>query len=342
MSVVTSDPRLCLLSQTGVEETVHDDHGIPRVIKTVAKKGTFTLRIGQVADSSAPLIDFSKCGVCCTLVLDQNRQMSVESLSTPLEFKVQSCQAGTELRVDIRVNVLSSQYERSFFCVLVQLKDQTGSIIPGASLYTEPFRVRSKVKLSDPSSCSVVNTPNAIVHSPRRRTYSTIANVPNAKRPRQDLLGVLKSDAYRNNVAQTANDSFMVQVLQALGRIEERQIQAQQTFSEAISVDKRPSPSSSTDHTSVSSYESPDNPCDSHVPCTSFCQQFLQLVNIFSGLSDLEKQQQVEAIRNTASPREQNEISLLLGHLQYTEPSVKQETLEEDYYEDYSNQSLYP
>jgi len=319
MSAVPSYPRLCLISQSGVEDTVFDEHGAPRVIKTVAKKGVLVMRIGQLRDPVTPPMDFTKYGVCCTLVLDQNRQMTVESLSSPLEFKLQTSQGGAELRVEARVNVLSSQYERSFFCIHVQLKDEFGNPVPGASVYSQPFRVRSKVKSSE----SVANTPN--VHSPRKRNLPGLPPLSSAKRARQDV---------SVQQQQPANDSFMMQVMQALERIENRQIQAEQTLAERTP----------TEHTSVSSYGSPSSLCESHVspttttyaqqfqvPTGTFSQQFLQLMSIFSGFSDLEKQSQVETIRNTATAKEQNAVSMLTGLLNFVEPNVKSDPSDQFY-----------
>jgi len=333
--VFASLPRLFLLSQTGQEEKLFCEDGSQRSFHNVAKNGIFSLVIAQTTNNppGTPLIKFSNLVIVCTLVYDQNREKPVEAISQkPMEYKLTSLQGGTELRIDARIKVLSSQYEGSLFCVNVQMYDKDRNAIPDLCVYSNPIRVRSKILKPGAAAAAtpygnVLDSPPTSVHSPRKRPVPNALVMPSSKRMRTmardgTSSSVVKSEFCDDDVNDASASSQLLRVLQTLNRIEARQLE-QRTYMESIIVKKEPvssssscgspdstSPLSAAESTSVVVGEEPARQAPS-----SFGEQFLRMMDVFSRMSDTEKQEQVFMIQSYASEIEQHSMFSLLGAL---------------------------
>lgn len=355
MSVLVPPPRLYLLSQSGKEEKLFCEDGSQRSYHVVVKNGVFSLVIGQTAKntSGSSLIDFSNLGVICTLVYDQNRQKPVEVLSQkPMEYRLSSLQNGNELRVDARIKVLSSQFQGSLFCIFVQLVDADKKIIPDLCVFSHPIRVRSKIK---PVCSENAAVGSASVHGPQKRVFSHIVCSPALKRGRKTVTKDCSADLSNRIKSEPCDDAAgesnaMARILQALSRIEMRQIE-QQTLMDNLALNKKSTVRSSSDRTSSLSCDSPDDiPNDFHTTATqhpgsdpllapntagfvpgvnqqsyfenpsvvspsedSFAEQFLRLMSSFVLMPDTEKQEQLSMIQNYASENQQHAIMTLIN-----------------------------
>jgi len=340
-----------LLSQSGKEEKIFCEDGSQRLYHNVAKNSVFSFVIGQTtcnAPGYSP-IDFTSLGVLCSLVYDQNRKKPVEVISQkPMEYKLSCTQDGSELRVDARIKVLSSQFQGSLFCIFVQFVDANKKIIPELSVYSQPVRVRSKIKPVSSLGGIVADTPSSSVCSPQKRAPSHLLGMPALKRGRKvnspdSNSPVIKSESFDDDGGDISSIS---RILQTLARIETRQIE-QQTFMENLSLNKRISSRSasslsgdSPDHTpsdfnaahlvssellSTSNLEG--TPVNTNEQCfqhpsvvkqdDSFSEQFLRLMTTFSVMSDTEKQQQLSIIQSYANERQHHAmVSLMNSFLQ--------------------------
>jgi len=353
-------PRIFISSQTGKEEKILFEDGSQRLFHHVAKNAVFSITISQRVNKTpkSSLINFFNLGVVCALVFDQKRQKPVEAMTVkPMEYKLIPSQNGRQLRIDARIKVLSSQYEGSLFCIYIQMVDENKNPIPDLCLFSHPIRVRSKVKPSvSYSSGRIQDLPSSSssVPSPQKRILqhpscvSTPASLmpPPLKRGRQmmqpndafDTSSPIKSDICEDDVSELSPSSPMSAALQALRRIEERQMQ-QQSFFEALAMNKAfpVAPQLSLDQAS-SSCGSPDEvPADyqpSHPSAsspftvnpspsegssgetqTSFCEQFLHLLTVFSQMSDIDKQQQLYIIQNHADENQRRSVVSLMSSL---------------------------
>jgi len=367
MSVLVPPPRLYLLNQTGHEEKLFCEDGSQRSFHNVAKNAMFSLVIGQTTNNppGTPLIKFSNLVVVCTLVYDQNRQKAVEIISQkPMEYKLTSLQGGTELRVDARIRVLSSQFEGSLFCVYIQMLDKDRNVIPELSLYSHPIRVRSKIKSASASAAAAAasaasgnvfdSTPSSFVvnnNSPRKRSLLNLfGGMPSPKRMRpmnSSNSPVVKSEVCDDEACDASSPdspmSSMARVLEMLNRIESRQLQ-QQSYMESVFSSKK---DSSSTHSSSSSCGSPEDgsnvfqgvsssplsggdnaatvdlsyqcvePSPSRQVPSSFGEQFLHLMDVFSKMSDMEKQEQLYVIQNYASEKEHHSMVSLFSSLSH-------------------------
>jgi len=308
-------PCLFLLSQGGQEEKRCYEDGSLRSYHNVAKNVSFSLVIGQKNSTGTPLIQFGNLGVRCTLVYDQDRSKTVEVLSQkPMEYKVSTLRNGTQLKVDARIKVLSSQLECSLFCIHVEMFDSSNSAVPELSVYSQPIRVRSKVKSSAAvaaaaaaaASGSVLESPNCEV-SPKKRPSSSNYGAPAVKRERMSPRDQMDSSSQSRSSSDICEDdlnnesavmSQMSLVLQALDRIEQRQ----QRFMDQSVANKK--------FVGSPSYGSPDNvspdfqseACVSTTqPHVSFSCQFMQLLSEFSQMPEHEKQAAVGVIQNSVN-----------------------------------------
>jgi len=137
---------------------------------------------------------------------------------------------------------------------------------------------------------------------------------------------VIKSEFVEEELPSPSDTTLM---LQMLSRIEERQIQ-QQNFLEQMSFNKRMMGGvSSSSESSPRSYESPDDvPSDYQVAPSSrtfsspgsnislsFSEQFLQLMSVFSQMSEEDKQDNLFTIRNFADEKQQQSMVSLLDSI---------------------------
>jgi len=350
MSSSLPPSRLQLLSQTGIEEKVFCDDGSQRFYITVAKNAMFSMTIGQhITDEDdtsdgTPVIRFADMGVICTLVYDQNPQKQIDVISQkPMEYKLTTLQGGSQIKIDARIRVLSSQYESSLFRIHIQMLDKDKNIIPDLSLYSHPIRVRSKIKPQTSTTTTTTTTTSVPLDSPclispqKRSSLSCVVSSPCAKRGRfltSDTDVPVKSEFCDEE--EQIIDSPLARVLEALNRIESRQIE-QQTYLENLSGHKNlSSVTSLSDHTSSCSSpndfttqfgESPllpssdagtvigSNLSGPRPHPVSFCDHFLHLLSVFSRMSANEKQEQIYLIQNSANMDELHSSLYLLNSL---------------------------
>ena len=268
------------------------EDGSPRLFHNVAKNGVFSLMISQTMSNGSPLFKFANMAVQCTLVYDQNCQKAVEIISQkPMEYRLTPMLGGTQLKVDVRIKVLSSQFGGSLFRIFIQFLDRDKRPIPDLTLYSHPIRVRSKLKSAShaassaaASSGTVADTPSSTVPSPQKRSWPqllgiipgrknghpTAAAPPPLKRERramkQELVEtcspMVKSEDFDEEFVPQSQASLM---LQLLSRIEKRQIQHEHLLEHMAQNTKVGGVHSASEQSSSPSFGSPDEaPSDYH------------------------------------------------------------------------------
>jgi len=351
MSVIVQPPRIYLVSQTGHEEKLFCDDGSQRAYRNVAKNSVFSLVIGQNTKET-PLIDFSNVGVICSLVYDQNREKPVEIISQkPMEYKINPVQNKNEIRVDARIKVLSSQFGGSLFCILVQIVDNNKNAIPSLSVYSHPIRVRSKLRSSLPAVSvpkgNALQTPSSPspVSAMKRPMVEPFVGMSPVKRGRQ-----MTKESSRDACSPIVKSEFVDEdqndtsrILEALSRIEARQMQ-QQALMEQFAMNKNSSCGSPeavpNAVNSVSSSVLPPFPPMADTQCypcvhapereasLSFSEKFLNLMVMFSQMSENEKQEQLCFIQNYANQKEQHAMYTLFNSLSSSSSSSPQQDVQ--------------
>jgi len=365
MSVILPPPAFVLLKQTGKEEKLFCDDGSQRSYHNVAKNGLFSLVIGRTSSNTPSSIDFSNLGVVCTLVYDQNRTKPVEIISQkPMEYKIIPLPSKNEIRVDARIKVLSSQFEGSLFCIVIQIVDRNKNVIPSLSLYSHPIRVRSKLKSISSTSSSSSSSSSSFS---QKRALMQSLGMPPLKRGRQqsaDSSFSVKPEVCEEEEYDVGDDASSLRILQALERIEARQLE-QQDLLEQLSLGKKLPPESSQPSLSdrTSSCGSPEDsvPNDS---CTeiktelncfqpmnqvqpSFAEQFLHLMAVFNQMPDTQKQEQLCLIQNYATENNQHTMFSLFNNLlssslqQANQPESSEPDPSPVFSEDYDSFSLF-
>jgi len=352
MSCPSSPSRLVLVNQTGRTDTLFSEDGTPLVYHNVAKNSLFSFVISQTTSSgmNAPLINFTNMAVQCTLVYDQNRQKCVEIISQkPMEYKLIPMLGGSQLRVEARIQVLSSQFGGSLFRIYVQVLDKERHVIPDLTLLTQPFRVRSKIKPMNPakvSRSSLLRTSSVATPAKRPGTQlpvsipgpSTVGmsglppvmkhkRVSVKQEPAESCSPVVKSEFYED---EPAAPSQMSLVLQMLSRIEKRQIHYMERVGssslygspeevpsdyQAVPSSVMPSPFTSTcSSSSAHSGHSGEQVCYASHP-VSFSDQFLHLLTMFSQMPDEQKQENLYIIQNLIDDKQRQSVIPLLNTL---------------------------
>ena len=377
MSVLLPTSRLVLVRQSGPTETVCSQHtlhptqqdttkqtnkqtkqlfaedGSPRVYHNVIKNGVFSFVVGQapvVPEQKTPAVSFASTGVHCTLVYDHNWQKTVDGITQkPMEYKLVPLSDGSQLRIDARIRVLSSQLGGSLFRVLVQLLDKDKRPIPDYTILSQPIRVRSKIKTVHPQKAA---------RSGARRPLEAAARpqeaAPAMKRQRQALSGLAATAKAAEEPAEVPDDegdhedeleellgaateagaanTSAALVMRALARIEKRQQQQQQYLDNLMvvaSTPKRMLPQTPSDTTSLqSSCATPEelasdvqltSPVDARIPQTHlqqppFSAQLLRLMDMYDGMTEEEKQEQLGLLQSAATARQSQNMAAVLSY----------------------------
>jgi hypothetical protein len=123
-------------------------NGQAKLAHVVIKNSPFVVTIGQEVafGTGARPLDFAEYAVDCTLLYDTDANKMVDYVhNKPVEFKAAPADRGTQLQLELRIKVLTSQHEDMFFRVLVQLFDRaTKTPVPDLYVRTMPIKVISK------------------------------------------------------------------------------------------------------------------------------------------------------------------------------------------------------
>lgn len=328
----------------------------------------FSFVVGQVPASPAqktPALSFATTAVNCQLVYDHNCQKIVDGITQkPMEYKLVPLADGSQLRVDARIRVLSSQLGGSLFRVLVQLLDKDRNPIPDLAILSHPVRVRSKIKTTHAQHSQ--QQPQQQLQKAVRRPSPTAARhqeKPAMKRARQAIAApaaatkaaeepaeaLLSSEGDEDDdmeellgaatAAGTAHTSTAL-VMRALARIEKRQQQQQQfldNLAVVASTPKRMLPQTPSEAASLqSSCATPEealsdfqltSPVDARLPqqqpqqVAPFSVQLLRLMDLYDGLSEQEKQEQLGLLQSAATVKQSQNMAAVLSFVASALPS---------------------
>lgn len=148
-----ASPSLQLLEQKCLLREVVSRNGVQKNVHVVVKNAPFTVRVGLSRSCSSQL-SLKQVTFDVALLYDVDQQgvkKRVDYLKQPpVSFKQSVNATGTQLTLELRIKVLTSQHENSFFRVLITaLNASTGlPIEPELSVQTDPYKVISKPERS--------------------------------------------------------------------------------------------------------------------------------------------------------------------------------------------------
>jgi len=218
---------LQILKQTASSNEKFSFNGLQKIVYIVVKNAPFFLQIGIVEPIFCnQLIDLNKFGFEAVLMYDSEDSESKDVdyvKAKPVEFKCTVSEGGDQLAVELRIKVLSSQHENSFFRVKVLALDPTTGIpiSPFLMVISEPIKVISKPeqlkkKSSPKKNVSSAAAPAQISISSTSSTsdllMETLSSIQSQQIQHQKLLEkLLLSTTIPITMNQDASDTIFYQ-----------------------------------------------------------------------------------------------------------------------------------
>jgi hypothetical protein len=140
---------LTLIKQTSPNQERVSVNGLQKIVHVVVKNAPFTAQIGLVQPVFGNrVIDLNAFTFDCVLFYDtESLDKGVDFVkSKPVDFKATVNEAGDQVTFDLKVKVLTSQHENSYFRVkFVALDPTTGQPFhPSLAVFSESIKVISK------------------------------------------------------------------------------------------------------------------------------------------------------------------------------------------------------
>jgi len=195
-----SIPSLQIVEQTSLGAEIFSRDGDQKNVHVVVKNSAFYLKVLFVNPSND--YNFHTVKVDPVLIYDCPRERIVDFVKhKPLEHKIQSHQ-GTELSVEIKIKVLSSQLEDMLFRIKLMCYDaDTLQPIPKLYAVSQPIRVVSK-----PEQVLKKSTKRAPKRTLAERMADCLSTIAEQQRAQEELLKTLLEAKASEQSEQSTNE----------------------------------------------------------------------------------------------------------------------------------------
>jgi len=200
-----SPPRfgLQLFKQTSSSQERVSVNGIQKTIYVVVKNAPFTLHVGvNPSFQHQEKIDLNNYALDVSLVYDDVEQKEVDYVkSKPVEFKTTLSEHGDQATLELKIKVLTSQHENSFFRLKVfAINPRSGQPIPNLEFKSESIKVISKPEsLKKKASSKKRNLNDLLVES--------ITRIEHQQKEQQKMIEVLLEKSNSNSNSSQSNSS---------------------------------------------------------------------------------------------------------------------------------------
>eukprot|EP01092_Planopodium_desertum_P012854 TRINITY_DN6095_c0_g1_i1.p1 TRINITY_DN6095_c0_g1~~TRINITY_DN6095_c0_g1_i1.p1 ORF type:complete len:317 (-),score=17.24 TRINITY_DN6095_c0_g1_i1:212-1162(-) len=189
---------LTLLYQEAPATEKFAKNGTTKNVNLVVKKVPFTIIIG----SKGSTVDFNVSHIAAMLIYDHPDRKEVDFVKTaPIEYETDIAKDGKKVTILMKILVLSSQLEGSFFLLKFHAKDSFNPAAPSLSVMSEPIRVVSKpsqLKVKEKRKRQPRNTQSKVFEEMLSRMEKT-------QREQQKLLeSVIQSQQNQSLLIQSA------------------------------------------------------------------------------------------------------------------------------------------